>query len=238
MSRKAVTKVLEQAASDAAFRSRLAADPDGAFAGFDLDAAERDELRGLGPETLAALPGLAGGEGSALRRIVPTTFKEWGAAILSLLLLAIFAVLLLVWALRIGTDPRGVSIGDTTVTIDEFQRGKDIVTILLPLVGAVISFWLGVAVEGKRADENKQSAENEKDARQTAETRELRKTQTAASALLQAQGLAQELRGTAAASGGSVARGVGRGTGVDPDVSAKLDELDRTLREGQQQLLQ
>jgi hypothetical protein len=43
---------------------------------------------------------------------------------------------------------------------------------LFPLFAAVVTFWLGVTVEGKRADDNKETADKESEDRASAEERE------------------------------------------------------------------
>src|SRR5262245_19158543 len=60
--------------------------------------------------------------------------------------------------------------------LDPFARTMDLLTLLLPLFSAAVSFWLGVAIEGRRADqnmrmamENMRDAEMERDRRMTME---------------------------------------------------------------------
>jgi hypothetical protein len=46
-----------------------------------------------------------------------------------------------------------------TQMVDSYGRAKDILSIVMPLFSAAVTFWLGVAVEGGRADTNARTAE-------------------------------------------------------------------------------
>lgn len=53
--------------------------------------------------------------------------------------------------------------------VDTFGRAKDLLNIFFPLFGAVVTFWLGVAVEGRRADHNEAEAKQAKVEKEAAE---------------------------------------------------------------------
>lgn len=102
----------------------------------------------------------------------PEGFKELGAAVLSLaLVILLFYTISQVFSL-LDTLPKTVLVGDAIQVVDVYDRAKNLLLILFPLFSAVISFWLGVAVEGRRADANEAQALNESAKREAAEQKE------------------------------------------------------------------
>lgn len=81
------------------------------------------------------------------------------------------------------------------------DRAKDLLNILFPLFGAVVTFWLGVAVEGRRADQNQATAEKESQERANAEARERAIKANAAAKLGEAKGRVMALREATAEKG-------------------------------------
>jgi hypothetical protein len=125
----------------------------------------------------------------------PTSFKEIGGATLSLVLLG-----LLIYATTqlfglVNAIPQVVTVGNTNQVVDTYSRAKDLFSILFPLFAAVVSFWLGTAIEGQRADQNQQTAENESNKRETAEKSTGKIKAIAAGSLGAAKGQMLALRG-------------------------------------------
>jgi len=185
MSNETVQKVVEKAATDAAFRQKLVASAtqDQALEPYKKDLTE-DEIVGLKALTEVTLEGIEASIRSAKRThwYEPSAFRELGAAILSLFVLIIMLIVVAVAVVELGSDPRtivtggttdaqGVVTGGTSTVVDEWDRAQDLITILFPLFTAVLSFWLGVAVEGRRADENKKTAEEATETKKTTETK-------------------------------------------------------------------
>jgi hypothetical protein len=67
--------------------------------------------------------------------LVPTSFKEGGALLPTAVLAIVFAAVLVVTLFRLGSDPHGVEIGSTTQQVDEFGRAKDLLGVVVPLLG-------------------------------------------------------------------------------------------------------
>jgi hypothetical protein len=100
------------------------------------------------------------------------TFKEIGAAVLSLVLVIACVPVIFVAAGQIGSQPTAVKVGDATVVVDGYARAKELLGILFPLLSATVTFWLGVAVEGRRADANGEAAAQAGEQRDEAKERE------------------------------------------------------------------
>lgn len=97
------------------------------------------------------------------------SFKEWCAAGVSLVLIGLLIGVLIPTYSIANSLPQVVKVGDAYQLVDTFSRAKDLLVILFPLFGAVVTFWLGTAIEGKRADENQQKADAEAKNRAEAE---------------------------------------------------------------------
>lgn len=142
--------LIERAAHDDDFRARLTSQPEQALQPYadSLTAEETEALR-ASVAVLARRPNLSKHDWYR-----PNSFKEIGAAALSLILI----VLLLYAAIRTyqtaDAQPTQVIVGEFTQLIDPHDRARDLLNIFFPLFSAVVTFWLGVAVEGRRADRN------------------------------------------------------------------------------------
>jgi hypothetical protein len=178
MSKEQVQKVIDKALADASFRQKLFANPKEALNDYrdKLTAEEIAGLIALTPDVFEGIEASVEAASKPTPWYQPISFRETGGAVLSLVLIALMAVVLGYVVREIGSDPRGVKIGDAFQIVNTWERAKDLLSILFPLFGAVVTFWLGVAVEGRRADDNKQAAD---DAKQTVDT-----TQTKLQAVL------------------------------------------------------
>jgi hypothetical protein len=94
---------------------------------------------------------------------------------------------------KIGSKPVIYSLNDSELAIDPFEQAKDLLNTLFPLFSAVVTFWLGATIEGKRADENKRQAEEEKTQRKEVEEDKRRVVDDATAALAQVEGMVQAL---------------------------------------------
>ena len=66
--------------------------------------------------------------------------------------------------------------------------------MIVPLFGAVVTFWLGVAIEGRRADEHKENATQAGKERDEAKESERKKTTTAATVIAEIKQAIKHLR--------------------------------------------
>jgi hypothetical protein len=234
MSREAVTEIVAKARTDEAFRQALLTDPSSALGAYATRLSE-DEREALttarsDPFALAALLAGAQAQDPWWRSFMPSSFRDVGGALLSAVLVVAFLVALLVALNRIGTDPRGVSVGGNNQTIDEFSRAKDVLLVVVPLFGAVLTFWLGVAVEGRRADDHKQNAAHAGQERDDAKERERKKTTVAASALAEIGQAVKQLRTEPDELG---ARGL---PGEEPERMQRFDELDEMIEQARRRI--
>lgn len=197
-----MNEVVRRAATEESFRAELLDRPDEALEPYSdrLTVQEHMALASVRHEPLALavlLERVPDETASWWRALVPSSFKELGGAVLSVALIAAFLAVLAVTLGQIGTDPRGVSVGTAIQSVDEFARSKDVLAIVLPLFGAVVTFWLGIAVEAKRGDEHKQSATQARTERDDAQAAERRKATVAAGALGAVEGALASLQGRA-----------------------------------------
>lgn len=171
MTQNSVDAVLLKAANDAKFRGQLAADPDKALAlfGDQLSAEELAELKSLSPAVLNSLSRI-NHTAAAERWYVPGSFKEFGGALLSVILLVLLLFVFWQTLSAINNPPQTVQFGESLLTVDSFARSKDLLNLFFPLFSAVVTFWLGVSVESRRADKNEaeadQARQDEQEARQ------------------------------------------------------------------------
>jgi uncharacterized membrane protein len=100
------------------------------------------------------------------------SFKEIGAAALSLILVLIRIPVIWTALDEIGSQPVGVKVGDATLVVDGYARSKELLGIVYPLLTATVTFWLGVAIEGRRADTQGEAAAKAGEQRDEATLRE------------------------------------------------------------------
>ena len=171
MSEKTVKAIFTKAIEDEAFREALRTNPNEALKSYtDLTADESAALKALKP----VVNGMAAAahEDDEKPWYRPSSFKELGAAVLSVLLLIVLVIAVIATYGLLSVEPKTINIGDTVQVIDTFGRAKDLLNIFIPLISAVISFWLGVAVEGKRADNSEERAAEQEGLRETAQQNE------------------------------------------------------------------
>ncbi|RMB60212.1 hypothetical protein [Tessaracoccus antarcticus] len=83
---------------------------------------------------------------------------DWFRPVLTLILLVLAAWWLFEVSMRIGTAPTRDTAGTTVV--DEYQRAKDILLVVLPLTATALGYWFGA--QGKASAENKAAKADEK----------------------------------------------------------------------------
>jgi hypothetical protein len=101
---------------------------------------------------------------------LPATFKELGGTVMSIILLGLILIAAVQTFNTRTSVPSAITVGDQIIIFDPFERSKDLLILIFPLFSAVVTFWLGVAVEGRRADKNEAQADearqDEQEARQ------------------------------------------------------------------------
>ena len=240
MSREAVSEIVAKARQDETFRSALLADPEAVLAPY----AERltdEERQALGsaasePFAVAALvapPAAPAAPDTWWRPLMPSSFKEVGGTVLSIVLVLAFLLTLVFVLTRIGSDPRAVTVGGRNEAVDEYVRAKDILAIILPLFGAVVTFWLGVAVESRRADEHKENAVQAGKERDEAKESERKKTSAASVVLSEVSSVVKRIR-TRSGEPGTRTRGVGGEP--EPPLRDELDELDGMIEQARRRI--
>ncbi len=154
----AFNEVYKKVLQDEKFGQTLDENPDEILKSFALDEAEITFLKSLRPTLRHTLRLREQTLKKPRRWYKPANFREAAAAVLSgfLLGLLVYAV----WAAfsQVNEVPIMVEQGGNTQFIDPFDRAKELLDILFPLLGAVVTFWLGVTVEGRRADQNEADA--------------------------------------------------------------------------------
>lgn len=184
MSQEVVKLIIRKASSDSEFRQKLLDNPDTALKAYEGQ---------LTPEELSAIKAMTAGvlegvvsvveeekQAAAQPWYLPSSFKEFGSAVVSVILLLFLLYAVMQTYGRVGVAPQVVKLTeDTHQVVDTYDRAKDVLDVLFPLFGAVTSFWLGVAVEGRRADQSQEAAEQANEERAGAEEK-TRETQTTA----------------------------------------------------------
>ena len=203
MSAETVQTIMRRIGDDPAFRERFGNERDEALAEYaqGLTENERDSLTALDGELIEGIAGLGTRRGGWRQALVPSSFKEAGALLLTAVLALTFVGMLFVTIATLGSDPRGVAIGNTTQQVDEYGRAKELLNVVVPLFGAAVTFWLGVAIESRQADENQQAKEREMVAREGAEKQEREMRSTAIPALHAAKARYRSARVSASGEG-------------------------------------
>jgi len=155
MSEKNIKDVLKNLGTDSDFRERMRKEPSTILNG--------DEYSKLSTEEKTALQTMVDGFATDLKQAkrwrLSISFKELGGAVLSVVLIVLLFLVASKTFGMMNAVPQVVNIGNTTQIIDTYARSRDLLSTLFPLFGAVVTFWLGVAVEGKRADQSKETAD-------------------------------------------------------------------------------
>lgn len=171
MSEKTVQTILEKALTNQTFAQKLAEAPEQTLAAYkhDLTDAEMAALQNMNPMLLSTLGAVMKKQQPRPKWWQPTSFKELGGSFLSLVLMAVLVFALIQTYRLINTPPLVVSVGGNEQMVDTFGRAQALLNMFFPLFSAVVTFWLGVAIEGRRADRHEAEAEEEKNGRQQAE---------------------------------------------------------------------
>jgi hypothetical protein len=98
------------------------------------------------------------------KRSLWDNLKDIGAVVVTIVFALLVAWWLLEVARRLGTRP---IVENGAVTLDEFQRAKDILVLVLPLLTAAAGYWFG----NKGAEGAKDDAERSKEETRKAEAR-------------------------------------------------------------------
>lgn len=157
-------EVMNKIAGDATFRRQLNSSPDGALAPYAtrLDSEEIAAFRAIASSIVASAdspsPPPAVGKDNDRR----PSFKEIAAAVLSVILVLICIPVIAVTLWQVGANPTTIKVGDAVQVVDPFAQAKEVLAVVFPLLTAVVTFWLGVAVEGRRADTNAEAASQAK----------------------------------------------------------------------------
>lgn len=171
MSKDAVQKVINKAISDIAFRKKLLTNPDEALKDYQdkLTSEELAALKSMKPELLNGFSSLMEQKTKKQPSMQPSSFKELFGAFLSLVLLVLLFFAANNAYKLVSTEPVIYTVGNNTQSIDIFDRSKDLLVIFFPMFTSVVTFWLGVEVEGRRADTSQANAETERQERVIAE---------------------------------------------------------------------
>ena len=171
MSKETVQKVINKAITDTAFRKRLLTNPDEALKDYQdkLTSEELTALKSMKPELLNGFSSLVEQQTKKQPVWKPSSFKELCGAILSLVLLVLLFIAADNAYKLVSTEPVIYTVGNNTQSIDIFDRSKDLLVIFFPMSTSVVTFWLGVEVEGRRADTSQANAETERQERVIAE---------------------------------------------------------------------
>lgn len=166
----AFQELLAKAIEDEAFSRQLQENPQEALKSHNLTEAEIAALKGLRPETLQALRLRDTAAIASAPWWKPASFRETGAAVLSAILVILLTYATVATFGQVEAVPKVYAVGENVQFVDTFNRAKDLFSILFPVFGAVVTFWLGVTVEGRRADRSEAEADKAKVEKDTAQT--------------------------------------------------------------------
>ena len=122
-------------------------------------------------KVFAEYPGLTDAEKVALTKLAeppetspwPQTFKDIGAAALSVVTVVFFGVAVWLLIAHVSSPPVFTAIPNTnpaqSVSFEPFDRVQGLFNAVLPLFGGLFAYWLGVQVEGRRADQAEERAD-------------------------------------------------------------------------------
>jgi hypothetical protein len=180
-------QLLARAVADEKFGHSLQVSPDETLKPYRLSAGESAALKSLHPQLLEALRQREKETTDPRSWRKPANFRETGAALLSAILVVLLIYATWLTFSQVSATPLTYSIDGNVQIVDTFGRAKDLLNIFFPLFGAVVTFWLGVTVEGRRADRNEAEAEQARDAKEVAQAEARETRNTAADALAEAE---------------------------------------------------
>lgn len=179
--KRAFDQALTKAVKDSTFAQALKENPEEALQSYDLTTDEIAQLKSLTPQLFKTLRQSTFSSTQAWFR--PANFREAGAAVLSLGLVGLLLYAAIVTFTQVNTTPISYTVGGAAFVVDPYDRAKDLLEIIFPLFGALVTFWLGVTVEGRRADRNEADAEEAKAGKAAAEQDATEVKETASTAL-------------------------------------------------------
>lgn len=187
MAQDTLQQILKRATKDKAFRALLIQTPDEALKEYK-DKLTVEEITALKTLEVDVLDGMVAVVESEKKQFPwrPGSFKEFGGAVLSILL-----IILILWSARIvfqqiGSQPTVYEVGSNTNVykeVDAFQQAKDIFNILFPIVSALTTYWLGTAVGSQQAAKSEQVAEEAREGERAAVEKSFKLRQDASQAL-------------------------------------------------------
>lgn len=167
MSNPTIELVMTRAIREEKFRELLIQQPEAVLEPYNLTDDDKKILLGVDKDLWNVLSRV---EVSPPKKwYKPDSFKEAGATIISLVLLILLIGIAIVAVTLIDNTPLTYQVGDNVQFVDTFQRAKDLLSLFFPLFGALISFWLGVTVEGRRGDQLQEQVDVEKQGREEAQ---------------------------------------------------------------------
>lgn len=191
MSATVVREIIQRVATDSDFRERLSKAPDEVLKGYELTPEEKEAITAIKPAVMEAVAATHEEEKKKRPWWQPNSFKELGAAFLSLLLIVLLGYAALQTYNLINVLPQTVNVGDAVQIVDTFDRAKGLLDVFFPLFTAVVTFWLGVAIESRRADQNQEKADAEQQKREEAEQDKQETLANARATLSEAKGFAE-----------------------------------------------
>lgn len=157
--------VIEKLVTDQRFQERFVRDQEDALAGYNLLPAEKQAALSLAQIDLAT----AGAKRRSQRDSNRATVRDIGVVLLSLFLLGLLVVTAFATFQHLDSPPLTYTVGDSEQVIDTFDRARDLLIVFFPLFSAVVTFWLGTAVEGRHTEKREQEAEQARGEQEQAE---------------------------------------------------------------------
>jgi len=153
-------EAVEKLGKDSAFRKAVIADADNALKVYALEPKQKAALaemaKGFAEDKKESVA--AAGK-AATKWYVPGSFKDLIAAVLSVVLMVLLLIAVAQTYRLISAPPAAVEVGDTMVQWSSYDRASTFFSTLFPLFSAVVTFYLGAAIESKRGDEAAERAE-------------------------------------------------------------------------------
>lgn len=226
----AFQQVLAKAIEDEAFTKKLKENPEDTLTPYDLTPEEKAALKALTPQTLDALRerDKAKTDPKAWRK--PANFRETGASVLSAALVILLLYAAFVTFSQVKVVPLTYKISENVQVVDTFDRAKDLLNIFFPLFGAVVTFWMGVTVEGRRADRSEAEAEKATGEKVTAEIKAEETIKTTQEVLDSVQATVEQAQLPGAGF-------EGRRSEQEPDNQAALQQALQTISEGRKRIM-
>ena len=83
--------------------------------------------------------------------------------VLTTILILVFIIAWYMTIDRLDAPPKGIMMPDDHMEMyDPYARAKDLLSIIIPLVTTVLSFWLGLAIQERKVSEARTIAEEQR----------------------------------------------------------------------------